>query len=188
MVFTLDITKIDKKMIKYAEKTLPLMYLAHLNSGSFDMGDKTDYVTLVELAKLGDKECLDRLTELAQERLRADVYRLTLRYDLTQDIVQETLLEMFKILGKLRKADRFWPWLYQIALNKIRLHHRTEHYRGTVPVSAIGDGGVEGTSGEAMANLIGRELKQIVFAAMQKLKPRHRLVLTMRCYRDMEYS
>jgi RNA polymerase sigma-70 factor (ECF subfamily) len=188
VVVFLNVSKIDKKTRKYAEKTLPLIYLAHLNSGSFNMGDKLDYVTLVERAQLGDKECLDRLTELAQERLRADVYRLTLQYNLTQDIVQETLLEMFKILGKLRRADRFWPWLYRIALNKIRLHHRTEHCHKTVPVSATGDGDVEGTGREAMANLIGRELKEIVLGAMRKLKPRHRLVLTMRCYREMTYS
>ncbi|MHC4558097.1 MAG: hypothetical protein ACYS80_12425 [Planctomycetota bacterium] len=64
-----------------------------------------DYVKLVERAQLGDKHCLDRLTELAEERLREDVGRITLDHDLTQDIVQETLLEMCKILGKLKRSE-----------------------------------------------------------------------------------
>jgi len=70
---------------------------------------------LVRQAQCGDKECLDQLAQQARERLRTYVYRLTQRDDLTQEIVQETLFEMCKVLGKLKRTDRFWPWLYGIA-------------------------------------------------------------------------
>ena len=63
------------------------------------MKKNVDYVSLVERAQLGDKQSLERLTELAEERLREDVSRITLNPDLTQDIVQEILLEMLKKLG-----------------------------------------------------------------------------------------
>ena len=92
------------------------------------MEKSIDYVGLVRQAQLGDKDCLEQLVKLAQESLNSNVYRMTLERDITQDIVQETILEMLKILGKLREADRFWPWLYGIALNKIRRHHRTERH------------------------------------------------------------
>ena len=83
---------------------------------------------LVKQAQLGDKDSLSRLTRLAEERLRVDVYRITLTEDLTHDIVQESLLEMLKILSELKEADKFWPWLYKIALNKVRHHHRKKKY------------------------------------------------------------
>ncbi len=67
-----------------------------------------DYVKLVERAQIGDKQGLERLTELAEVRLREDVGRITLNPDLTQDIVQETLLEMMKKLSELKTAERFW--------------------------------------------------------------------------------
>lgn len=149
------------------------------------MDQDVDYAGLVRQAQLGDRKCLERLSGVVGRRLRIDVYRLTLRHDLTDDIVQETILEMLKVLGKLKKADRFWPWLYSIALNKLRSHHRKQKRGRTAPLHPAD---VEHNGGDAMSDLVTRELKQVVVSAMGKLKPEHRAVLTMRCYREMEYS
>ena len=150
------------------------------------MENNTDCVRLVKRAQCGDKECLGRLTKAAEERLRTNVYRLTLEHHLTQDIVQETILEMLRVLNELKEADRFWPWLYKIALNKIRLHHRVEQHQRVVPVPAKRD--VQSDSQEAVSNMVSEELKQIVFKAMTELKPQHRAVLILRCYEEMNYS
>src|SRR6056297_1412310 len=90
------------------------------------MSSNEEITRLVEHAKLGDKDSMNRLAESARGRLYAFVYRMTLKEDLSQDIVQESMLEMFKVLGKLKKADRFWPWLYTITYNKVRRHWRYE--------------------------------------------------------------
>ena len=152
------------------------------------MEKTVDYVRLVKRAQLGHKESLDKLTELAEERLRVDVFRLTLQEDLAHEIVQESLFEMFRVLNDLKDAHRFWPWLYKIAINKMRLHYRTEKRRRTVTATAVGEKVSYGGSEQAMAGAISGELKDIVLNAMRRLKPRHRTVLTMRCYREMEYS
>ena len=152
------------------------------------MDNELSYIQLVEQAKLGNQKCLDRLTELAAERLRVYVYRLTLQDDLTQEIVQESMLEMFKILGKLRKADRFWPWLYGIAVNKLRRHHRTERAQKRAITSKAKHAGTARERQEGLENLVGQELKQIVSVAMRSLKTRHRAVLVMRCYDGMSYA
>jgi len=143
---------------------------------------------LVKGAQLGDKQCLDRLTKMAAEQLRVNIYRLTLEHDLTQDIVQETILKMLKVLGELKEAEQFWPWLYRIAINKLRLHHRKEQNRRTVPISAMPDGDIQKQGQEAVSTMVGQELKQIVLRAMQALKPEHRTVLMLRCYEEMPYS
>lgn len=147
-----------------------------------------DYITLVRQAQRGDKVSLSRLAQGATERLRTDVYRLTMRHDLTEDIVQETILEMFKILSELREADRFWPWLYKIALNKLRNFFRKERRRKTVPISPATESGTGDDGEEVISNAVTQELKQIVFTAMRSLKPQQRAVITMRCYREMEYA
>jgi RNA polymerase sigma-70 factor (ECF subfamily) len=152
------------------------------------MEKDADYIRLVKKAQLGDRSSLERLSKEARRRLQVDVFRLTLKDDLTGDIVQETILEMLKILSELREADRFWPWLYKIALNKLRLHHRKQQRRNTTPISAIPDGAELKDSRDAMSDAVGRELKEIVLKAMGRLRPNHRAVLTMRCYREMEYS
>ncbi|MHC4739933.1 MAG: RNA polymerase sigma factor, partial [Planctomycetota bacterium] len=79
------------------------------------MEKSVDYVGLVEKAQLGDKECLNRLAEAVRERLYSYVYRYTLADDLTNDIVQESILKMLEALGELRETEKFWPWLYKIA-------------------------------------------------------------------------
>lgn len=152
------------------------------------MEKDVDYVRLVKRARLGDKQSLESLTELAEKRLRVDVYRLTLQRELTEEIVQESLFEMFRVLKELKEADRFWPWLYKIALNKLRLHHRKERRLKTVLLSAVAEGNSQKDNQEVVANAISQEVKEIIFVAMRVLKPRQRAVLTMRCYREMEYS
>jgi RNA polymerase sigma-70 factor (ECF subfamily) len=149
---------------------------------------RLDEIEMVTKAQLGDKQSLNRLAELARERLRVYVWRITLQDDITQEIVQETLLEMVKILGKLKRADRFWPWLYGIATNKLHRHHRTESVRRKMTESEARRDIVHKDRQEGLENLVGQELKEIVSGAMKKLKTRHKAVLIMRCYDGMSYA
>ena len=143
---------------------------------------------LVRKAQLGDKECLNRLAEVGRVRLREYVFRLTLDEDLTQDIVQESILEMFKVFDKLKRADRFWSWLDGIAFNKIRSHYGRQWRHKTISLSDIDHEVATEDSQSALAEMVNRELKQIVLISMRELSPRYRAILTMRCYRDMPYS
>ncbi|MHC4418115.1 MAG: RNA polymerase sigma factor [Planctomycetota bacterium] len=156
------------------------------------MDNDRDYITLVKQAQLGDRSSLDDLAERVRPRLYAYVYRITLRDDVTQDIVQETMLEMFQIFDKLERADRFWPWLRGIGFNMIRRQRKSQRRHKAVSLSTMTD--TEWSQAEpaqstmGLANLMGQELKQVVFNVMRRLKPRYRTVLSMRCYEQMEYS
>ena len=142
----------------------------------------------VRKAQLGDQDSLDRLAEAARVRLHEYVFRLTLAEDLTQDIVQETILEMLRLLGKLRKADRFWEWLYGIAFNKVRNHYGRQWRHKTRPLSENGPEPAGKAGDEVLAQVVTEELKQIVLDSIQRLEPRQRAVLTMRCYDHMSYA
>ena len=152
------------------------------------MYESTDYISLVKQAQLGDRDSMDRLAEIARQRLREHVYRITLHANLTQDIVQESMLEMFKVLGKLKHAERFWPWLYGIAFNKIRHHNRRQSRKHAISMSSLDYEGFAGDNQDGLAKVISEELKQIVIKSMSKLKARHRAVLSMRCYEELGYS
>ncbi len=156
------------------------------------MDDYRDYIELVEQARLGNRKSLNNLAQRVQGRLYAYVYRIMLREDISQDIVQESMLEMVNNLDKLERAHRFWPWLCGIAFNKIRHYYTKQRRHRTVSMSSIGyDDWPQGEQKDrqtGLDSLIGEELKQIVFNAMRQLKPRHRAVLAMRCYEEMQYS
>ena len=152
------------------------------------MINQKEYAELVRKAQLGDKESLNRLAEVVRVRLREFVFRLTLEENLTQDIVQESILEMFKVFDKLKKADRFWAWLYGIAFNKIRSHYGRQWRHKTISLSEISREVATEDSQSALADMVNQELKQIVLRSMRELAPRHRAILTMRCYKEMPYS
>ena len=160
-----------------------------------------DTLELVRKAQLGDRNSLDRLAETVRVRLYEYVYRLTLQEDLSQDIVQETMLEMLRLFGKLRDTDRFWAWLHGIAFNKVRNHFGKQWRHKTQSLSQIGDFGSPAadsgrdldrpspsSSNEVLAEVVTDELKQIVLHCIRALEPRHRAILTMRCYDRMSYA
>jgi len=149
---------------------------------------QANYIELVEKARRGDRQSLNQLAAVARERLRVYVYRLTLKEDLTQEIVQESLLEMCRVLGKLKQTDRFWSWLYGIATNKLHRHHRTEKALKKAAASEERRRGPLRERQGGLENLVSQELKQIVSKAMQKLRTRHKAVLVMRCYDGMSYA
>ncbi|MHC4282795.1 MAG: RNA polymerase sigma factor [Planctomycetota bacterium] len=128
---------------------------------------------MVKQAQSGNKESMNHLAEVVREPLCIYVHRLTLDDALTQDILQETLLEMFKFLDKLEK--------------NVNDHYKREGRRMTASMSKIPETGPEEKQ-EGLENLIGQELKQVVSAAMSALKPQHRAVLTLRCYEELPYS
>lgn len=152
------------------------------------MHSSTEYRELVAKSQQGDDESLNRLAEVARSGLYAYVFRLTMRDELTQDVVQETLLEMFRFLDKLECADRFWPWLRRIAMNKVRHHYSREKKRRTVSLSEPDLEGSAEAAPDGLTNLVTQELRQIVMETMLLLKRRYREVLVMRCFEEMEYG
>jgi RNA polymerase sigma-70 factor (ECF subfamily) len=156
------------------------------------MQDNKDYIELVKRAQFGEKGSLDNLSERVRGRLYAYVYRIMLREDLSQDIVQESMLEMFNNFDKLEEAELFWPWLRGIAYNKIRHYYTRQHRRRMVSMSSTASSdwqqSPEKDSESGLAYLMGQELRDIVFNSMRQLKPKHRTVLAMRCYEEMGYS
>jgi RNA polymerase sigma-70 factor (ECF subfamily) len=152
------------------------------------MDQQLDQIELIKRAQCGDRQCLGMLAEQARGRLHTYVYRLTQQDELTQEIVQESLFEMCKVLGKLKNADRFWPWLHGIATNKLRRHYRTERTQRDLAVSSAERKGSLRERQDGLERLVGEELKHIVGSAMQKLRTQHKAVLIMRCYDGMAYA
>jgi len=151
------------------------------------MGTKDSYIELVKQAQLGDENSINHLAESVRKRLSVYIYRLTLDEDLTQDILQDSMLGMLEFLNKLEKPDRFWPWLFRIASNNLRDHWDQERLRRTASEFKKNDGHCADNE-QALENMIGQELKRVISAAMLALKPRHREVLILRCYEEMTYS
>ena len=155
------------------------------------MDNNVNYPELVEQAQLGNQESMNRLTELVEGRLFAYIYRLTLNYDLTQDLLQETLLGMVKSLNELRDSNRFWAWLFRTALGKVQ-HHFREQRKQIAQMSTLNKKRllkrIPKDFDDGLNSLIRKELSDTILEAMTELRLRHRSVLALRCFEQMPYS
>ncbi|MHC4112405.1 MAG: RNA polymerase sigma factor, partial [Planctomycetota bacterium] len=146
-------------------------------------------IELISQAQLGNKDSLDRLVSIVWAPLKSYIYRRTLDDNLTEDIVQDSIIELIKMIGRLQRKDRFWPWLCKIALNKIRIYNRSERRKKAALMSkARRDQRPKKYQEENVAELVNEEIKQSVIKAMRQLKQRYREILALRCYESKSYS
>ena len=143
---------------------------------------------LVEQILQGDREVLPELAEEIYDSLKSYVFRITLSDDLTDDIVQETILEMYKIFGQLRDSEQFWPWLRKIALNKVRSYSKKQKRRRYLLQKHADELSRKSRNLEGLAHVINDEIKGAILQSMSRLTDQQKAVLAMRCYDNMPYS
>lgn len=146
----------------------------------------------IERAVGGDGACMDRLIQQVQPRLRAYILRCTLDEGRTDDILQETMLQMVKSLKTLKEYKHFWPWLYRIASSKIAGHFRKESRHSAIRFSALEDHIVDSILEDSKtafgSRSAMRELHGLVLQAIEKLNPVQRSVFSLRCFEDFSYD
>jgi RNA polymerase sigma-70 factor (ECF subfamily) len=130
---------------------------------------------LVTRVRQGEVAALEQL----YLRYRDQVYNLCLNLcgnrDEAQDLLQETFLRVQRALPKFRGDAQFTTWLYRIALNlcqdAMRRSRRAPESLPELPEAS--------TPEDALPQ---------VRAALLRLSPRHRLLLTLRYHRALSYQ
>ena len=89
------------------------------------MSDNDNKIThLVEHARTGNKASLDQLVDhFYGDIFRMVYYRVSSRVD-AEDLTQEIFMQMIKSIPELKDSSLLRPWLFRIALNRIRDFHR----------------------------------------------------------------
>ncbi|MHC4574888.1 MAG: RNA polymerase sigma factor [Planctomycetota bacterium] len=155
------------------------------------MIEEKAFTELVKLARQGHEESKSRLAGEAELRLRAYVFRVTLDYDLTQDLSQEALLEMIKSLDNLKDVERFWPWLYRLAQSKIQQYYRYKQKKAAISASVFYDDFLaqqaDRHQDDGLRHLLREELSKTVMTAMKDVKQQYRAVLSLRCFDQLSY-
>ncbi len=156
------------------------------------MPSNHDTIELVYQAQEGDTKSMDNLAAVASERLSDYVYRLTLDHHVAQDVMQETMLEMVRSIGKLRKAESFWAWIYRTALGKAQHYFRDKSKHQRAQLSALEKHNILKKNsheyGDGLNGLIQKELAEAIFGGMQRLNLHQRTMLALRCFEQMSYA
>ena len=82
---------------------------------------------LAEQALAGNKTSMEHLMDHFYNNVfRMVYYRLPTRMD-AEDVTQEVFMQMTKSLPHLKNSSLFKPWLFRIALNRVRDFHRKKN-------------------------------------------------------------
>ena len=84
--------------------------------------------SLVVQARAGDRNAFEKLMAIHQDEIfRLVFFRTRSRMD-SEDLTQDIFMSAFKYLPQLKDSDRFRPWLYRIALNRVHDFHRKNKF------------------------------------------------------------
>jgi len=157
------------------------------SSGS--SGDAESTFSLIERARAGDSEALERLFARHRKPLQrwasGRMPKWARDISDTEDLVQETLLQTFKRIGDFepRRVGALQAYLRQAVLNRIREELRRKGRRP--PATDLGD--IEADSAESpLEQAIGREAVERYEKALARLEPEEREAIIARV--EMGYT
>ena len=95
---------------------------------------------LLEMYQQGNREAVSQLLERHARRVRDYVRMLVKDNDVADDLTQEVLIKVVKVLDEGRYTDkgRFQPWLLRIAHNRVLDYFRAQKQVKTVSESSAG--------------------------------------------------
>ena len=136
-------------------------------------------VELIRKCQLGHGEAFRELFDRYQRRTYWIAHNMLSNYDTAQDISQEAFLRVFRNIHRFDVKKNFYTWLYQIVVNLCIDHMRRASHSRAVDLEDVGPGLPD--AGNDPRESTGRtELRGRVQAALDRLPPKYKAVLTLR--------
>ncbi len=137
---------------------------------------------IVHRCRDGERAAFEELFEIYQPRLKYYVRRLDSGGANIDDTLQDIWLAVFKKIHKLKDAKVFAVWLYRIARNKVYDEFRNKDRFVRLPEED--EILVSGSTEPALDTNNAEKLH----AALNKIQPHHREVLTLSFIEQMPYQ
>ncbi len=154
------------------------------------MNAENQHMVLLDRARAGDRAGMGELAGVVWRRLHPFVFRITLCHDVTEDVLQETLLAMICGVESLREPERFWPWMYQIAYAKTQDAFRKRRRQTSAQIALLDRHRTDSAwgDGDPLDARLRAETRERVAAAVERLHDPHRDVVHLRCYEELSYT
>lgn len=148
---------------------------------------------LLDLYQQGHREAVSQLLERHTRRVRDYVRMLVKDNDVADDLTQEVLIKVVKVLDEGRYTDkgRFLPWVLRIAHNRVLDHFRANKQVKTVNESSAGFD-ILGSKNLAEPSiedqLVSEQQAEEVRALIELLPEEQREVVKMRYYDGLSFK
>ena len=141
-----------------------------------------DEAELIALSRNGDQDSFQALMERYRLILVRTSFLVTRDRDVAQDVVQETLVQVWRGLPAYQPRGSFRAWLIKILVNQARRQYRRK-LLPTVQLEAASEIGSEGDNPDDAAQR--QEQRQQVRQALERLTNNHREVLILRYFSEL---
>jgi RNA polymerase sigma-70 factor (ECF subfamily) len=149
-----------------------------------------DVSKLAAEARSGNRFAFQQLVQQLEPRIfRMIFYRTRSRED-AEDICQDVFLQAYRSLPKLKEPERFASWLFRIAVNRVKDHHRRQKFRSLFNV--LHDTDSEDTADpltdrgvDTMDAIVRKEFWQKVQAMLTQLSKMEQEVFMLRFLDDL---
>ncbi|HYW55992.1 MAG TPA: RNA polymerase sigma factor RpoE [Polaromonas sp.] len=152
---------------------------------------------LVERTVAGDQKAFELLVIKYQRRIQRLIGRMVRDVDLVEDIAQETFIRAYRALAQFRGEAQFYTWLYRIAVNTAKKALMDLKRNPTVSENTFKSDDDDETSpveneltspDTPEAVLAGKEIAEMVNAAMEALPEELRQAITLREIEGLSYE
>ena len=148
---------------------------------------------LLELYQQGNREAISQLLERHSRRLRDYMRMLVKDNDVADDLMQEVLIKVVKVIDEGRYTDkgRFLPWLLRIAHNRVLDHFRAQKQVKSVSESSAGFdilGSKNFAEPSIEESIILDQRAEEVRALVEELPDEQREVVKMRYYDGLSFK
>jgi RNA polymerase sigma-70 factor, ECF subfamily len=139
--------------------------------------------TLMRCVAEGDRSALGELVRRHQQRVRSIAYRMTRRWDVADDIAQQTFLRVFHAAASYRPSAAFSTWLYRIVVNLCLDAARRPH-----TASLVDERESCSTADMPEKQLILAERTQAIAQEVAQLPERQRMVLILHRFEGLSHA
>jgi RNA polymerase sigma-70 factor (ECF subfamily) len=109
------------------------------------VGHGAQIVQWVRQAQAGDRQAFHQLADLFQAEIFRMIYYRTRSTMDAEDLTQDVFLRAFKHIGHLASPELFRSWLYSIAVNRVRDHHRRQRIKSMFGMVSMDEEGFQET-------------------------------------------
>lgn len=151
---------------------------------------------LADSLREGDEAAYEELIQRFEQPVYSIVSRLVDDPGDAPDIVQEVFLKIFRYIPGFRGESSLKTWIYRIAVNEARNHHRWfgRHRGKEVGLEPVSDESL--SLGERLADpardpfemTLNQEMRELIEAGLKNLSPSQRAVLVLREIEGLSYE
>ena len=149
--------------------------------------------TLLEMYQQGNREAISQLLERHTRRVRDYVRMMVKDNEVADDLTQEVLIKVVKVLDEGRYADKgkFLPWVLRIAHNRVLDYFRAQKQVKTINESSAGFdllGSKNFAEPSIEDNIISEQRAEEIRALVEELPEEQREVVKMRYYEGLSFK